>query len=101
MIIGSGLVAKAFMSSFERSNHRWIYAAGVSNSDCLDPYEFARERRRLKEALQAGSEAQFFVYFSTCSVADLQARSTEYVRHKIAMEELVSQHPNQIGRAHV
>ena len=96
MIIGSGLLAKAFAARFDHSNSIWIYAAGVSNSGCIDPYEFARERRRLLEALQAGADANAFVYFSTCSIADPQARNSAYVQHKIAMEGLVCDHPNFI-----
>jgi len=96
MIIGSGLLAKAFTARIDQTNSVWIYAAGVSNSGCIDPYEFARERRRLLNALQAGVNANAFVYFSTCSVADPLARNSEYVQHKIEMEILVREHSNFI-----
>lgn len=96
MIIGSGLLAKAFDGRFDQSRNIWIYAAGVSNSGCVDPYEFARERLRLIKALQAGANANAFVYFSTCSIADPQARSSDYVQHKIKMEMLVREHTNFI-----
>lgn len=94
MIIGSGLVARAFLTNFGHCPKVWIYAAGVSNSSCSDPREFERERRRLSDALCAGNNADAFVYFSTCSVKDPNAGASAYVRHKIAMEKLVSEHVN-------
>jgi nucleoside-diphosphate-sugar epimerase len=96
MIIGSGLLAKAFAARVDQTNSIWIYAAGVSNSGCIDRYEFARESRRLRQALQAGANANAFVYFSTCSIADPLARNSEYVQHKVEMEMLVKNHANFI-----
>jgi nucleoside-diphosphate-sugar epimerase len=93
MIVGSGLLAKAFAPRYRWSTRVCIYAAGVSNSTCVDGREFARERERLTQALAAGAQVDRFVYFSTCSVADPAAAATQYVRHKLAMEELVSRHP--------
>jgi nucleoside-diphosphate-sugar epimerase len=96
MIIGSGLIAKAFAPYFAASPSIWIHAAGVSNSGCSDPREFERDRLRLVDALQAGANADAFVYFSTCSIMDPNASNSAYVRHKIEMERLVSEHPNFI-----
>lgn len=96
MIIGSGLIAKAFVARFDEPSGFWIYAAGVSNSSCVDHYEFERERSRLSNALRAGAHAEAFVYFGTCSVMDPKASSSAYVRHKVEMERLVSAHPNFI-----
>jgi len=92
MIIGSGLLAKAFAAEFAGAPNIWIYAAGVSNSGCSDPREFARERARLLDALSAGEQGDAFVYFSTCSIGDPSAAHSPYVRHKMEMERLVWRH---------
>ncbi|OGS93135.1 MAG: NAD-dependent dehydratase [Gallionellales bacterium RBG_16_56_9] len=96
MLIGSGLLAQAFAPAFSHREDVCIYAAGVSNSSCADAHEFARERQRLAEALQQARHVDAFVYFGTCSVADPEARNTPYVRHKLAMEQLVSAHPRHL-----
>jgi nucleoside-diphosphate-sugar epimerase len=92
MIIGSGLLAKAFAAQFADMPDVWIYAAGVSNSSCSDPREFSRERTRLSDAINAGQRADAFVYFSTCSIGDPAAVNSRYVLHKMEMERLVSWH---------
>lgn len=92
MLIGSGLLAHAFTPAFSQREDVCIYAAGVSNSGCANPHEFAREQERLAEALQQAKHVGAFVYFGTCSVADPEARHTPYVLHKLAMEQLVSAH---------
>jgi nucleoside-diphosphate-sugar epimerase len=94
MIIGSGLLAKAFAAEFADVPDVWIYAAGVSNSSCTDPREFSRERTRLSDAIRAGEGAEAFVYFSTCSIGDPAAVNSRYVIHKMEMERLVSEHAN-------
>ena len=96
MIIGSGMLAKAFSDAFEQRPDICIYAAGVSNSGCVDVREFARERQRLEDALKQAMNAQAFVYFGTCSVDDAASRSTPYVQHKMAMEQLVRGHSHNL-----
>lgn len=96
MIIGSGLLAQAFSPAFSQRGDVCIYAAGVSNSNCTDAHEFARERQRLSEALQQTKQVDAFIYFGTCSVADPEAEDTPYVQHKLAMEQLVSTHPRHL-----
>ncbi|MEO8332991.1 MAG: NAD-dependent epimerase/dehydratase family protein [Gallionella sp.] len=96
MLIGSGLLARAFAPTFSLRGDVCIYAAGVSNSACTDTQEFARERQRLAGALQQAGQADAFVYFGTCSVADPEASDTPYVQHKLAMERLVSSHPRHL-----
>ena len=93
MIIGSGLVARAF------AEHRdalarvraCVYAAGVSNSSCTDVREFERERDRLRTAMADPGSDHLFVYFSTCSITDPAAQASAYVCHKLAMERLVAE----------
>jgi nucleoside-diphosphate-sugar epimerase len=96
MIIGSGLLAKTFAPRFEQTRSVCVYAAGVSNSGCSDALEFERERSRLTEALASSTDVDAFVYFSTCSIGDPAARASHYVRHKLQMEALVSEHPAHI-----
>jgi nucleoside-diphosphate-sugar epimerase len=92
MLLGSGLLAQAFSREFSSREDVCIYAAGVSNSNCTDAQEFARERQRLQEALQRAGRVGTFVYFGTCSVGDPDARDTPYVQHKLAMEQLAATH---------
>jgi nucleoside-diphosphate-sugar epimerase len=96
MIIGSGMLARAFATRFSQRGDVCIHAAGVSNSSCIDPQEFARERKLLSAALEDPENAGVFVYFGTCSVGDPEARDTPYVRHKLAMEQLVAAHPRHL-----
>jgi nucleoside-diphosphate-sugar epimerase len=96
MLIGSGLLAKAFAPTFSGREDVCIYAAGVSNSSCTDAQEFERERKRLADGLQQAGHVDAFVYFGTCSVADPEAQDTPYVQHKLAMEQLVSSHPRYL-----
>ncbi len=96
MIIGSGLLARAFAQQYATTDSVCLYAAGVSNSSCTDAAEFLRERHRLSEALQRYAAVNAFVYFSTCSVADAEAMHTAYVQHKLAMEQLVAAHPHYL-----
>jgi nucleoside-diphosphate-sugar epimerase len=96
MIVGSGLLARGFAAQYQRRSDVCIYAAGVSNSNGTDMYEFSRERARLVLALQAADDIGVFVYFGTCSVADPEVRHTQYVQHKLAMEQLVAEHPHHL-----
>jgi nucleoside-diphosphate-sugar epimerase len=96
MLIGSGLLARAFAPTFSNREDVCIYAAGVSNSSCKDTLEFQRERNRLADALEQAKHVDVFVYFGTCSVADPEAQNTPYVQHKLAMEQLASAHPRHL-----
>lgn len=96
LIIGSGLLACAFSRVSLPCANVCIYAAGVSNSNCADVREFARERQRLEDALRQAMHVDAFVYFSTCSVADHEARNTPYVQHKLAMEQMVHTHSQNL-----
>lgn len=97
MIVGSGLVARAFASlADDAPRDTCIYAAGVSNSACHDRREFERERERLLAAMRAASKNGLFVYFSTCSIDDPDAQQSAYVQHKTSMESLVREHPRHL-----
>lgn len=96
VIIGSGLIARAFAPHAGQLGDVCIYAAGVSNSSCSDAREFAREHQRLGAALRDAAADTLFVYFSTCSVADPDAQASGYVRHKLAMEDVTRQHARHL-----
>ena len=96
MIIGSGLLARAFSLAFLKRDDVCIYAAGVSNSNCTNVNEFARERQRIEAALRKARHVDAFVYFGTCSIADIDLQNTPYIQHKLAMEQIVREHPQNL-----
>ena len=96
MIIGSGLLARAFSRFALDRKDLAIFAAGVSNSGCTDTREFEREKTLLLRSLEGSPDSLQFVYFSTCSVDDPESNNSPYVRHKLAMEELVRSTPGHV-----
>lgn len=88
MLIGNGLVASAF-GDFAAPTDCTIFAAGVSNSRETAREAFLREAERLRSALRETSG--LFVYFGTCSQFDPMQRDAPYVRHKIAMEQMIAE----------
>ena len=91
MIVGSGLIAGAFEREFAGGTGTLVFASGVSNSHEVDPQAFAREERLLRETTARGS--MHVVYFSTCSILDTERQQSPYVRHKVAMEDVVRELP--------
>ena len=94
MIIGSGLLARAFAHLFADSKENCVYAAGVSNSNCSDQREFDRERDRLMIAMEQHRLVDLFLYFGTCSANG--SLDSPYVQHKIKMEKTVAEHPRYL-----
>ena len=106
MIIGYGMVAKAFFR-YRDDDKVLIFASGVSNSSETDVVQFERERSSLTEALERHKD-KLLVYFSTCSIDDRAVLSSPYVQHKIEMERLISENherylicrlPQAVGRS--
>jgi nucleoside-diphosphate-sugar epimerase len=87
MIIGRGLVARAF-APFESDLSVVIFASGVSDSTCVDESAYAREVILLDETICRYPEATL-VYFSTTGVKDPDLQATRYVQHKKFMEERI------------
>lgn len=87
MIVGDGLIARAFRQYYENDHDVILFASGGSNSSEKEGEPFARERNLLEQFLNQG---ELLVYFSTCSVDDPCASDSPYVRHKIAMENLIA-----------
>lgn len=88
MVVGNGLVAKAFNQYLLRDDVL-IYASGVSNSKEADPGAFAQEVQLIEDMLAAHPE-KTFVYFSTTSVGDASLKDKQYVRHKLYIESLIA-----------
>lgn len=88
MVIGSGLIGRAFFRTFLLDRRTVIFASGVSHSKGSNAAEFARERTLLQRSLKANA-GMLFVYFSTCSVYDPTECESPYVKHKLAMEAVV------------
>ncbi len=86
MIIGNGLLAQAFAPDFTDDPNVVVFASGVSNSRETRLDAFARERDLLLTTL---AQQKLTLYFSTCSVHDLELEDSPYVKHKIEMENLV------------
>lgn len=89
MVIGNGLVAKAF-DIYHNDTRFLIFASGVSNSTGTDDKAFEREETLLKKAISESMD-KVFIYFSTCSIYDEFLRQSPYTQHKINMEDLVKQ----------
>lgn len=87
MIVGNGLIAKA-LQNIDSPTVVFI-AAGVSDSHCKDEKEFLRERA-LVEKILAENPNRLIVFFSTYSIYDSSLAETDYVKHKIELENLIS-----------
>jgi nucleoside-diphosphate-sugar epimerase len=88
MVIGNGLIAKAFEPGYSQNNRFLIFASGVSNSGTAQASEFNREASLLEQAIQQHPE-KILVYFGTCSVYDASLQHSPYVQHKLAMETMI------------
>jgi nucleoside-diphosphate-sugar epimerase len=87
VIVGNGLLARAFEPHFGTAPDVIVFASGVSNSMETRSNEFAREHMLLRQSLAVG--ARRLVYFGSCGVTSAEARSTPYMIHKESMEALV------------
>ena len=86
MIIGNGLIARAFEPIYADDTRYILFASGVSNSQETVVDAFERERKLLIESL---AQKKHIIYFGTCSVLDPQLLDSPYVQHKLSMEMLV------------
>lgn len=90
MVVGNGMLAKAF-GAFKDNSEVVIFASGVSNSKEISDDNFKREEDLLDKVINENSKS-LIVYFSTCSIYDDSVNKTEYVLHKIRMEEQLKKH---------
>lgn len=87
MIVGNGLLARAFSGRYADDPRVTIFASGVSDSLEVREQAFARERKLLDSVLVQPTART--VYFSCCSLWDSDAAVTPYMRHKRDMESRV------------
>lgn len=87
MIVGNGLLARAFARRHARDLHTIIFASGVSDSREVREAPYDRERRLLESVLARTPGRT--VYFSCCSLSDDSTTATPYMRHKREMEARV------------
>lgn len=88
MIVGNGLLAKAFSNAYQSVPDILVFASGVSDSTSTDEAQFERERRLIGEKLAAHTGR--FVYFSSCAAGDTSgSNASAYIRHKQQMEAVV------------
>ena len=86
MIVGRGLIASLFLN--DDRDDTIFFASGVSNSLENRPEEFLREENLIRKTLEENKE-KIFVYFSTCSIYDSSKTGSDYVLHKLKMEQLI------------
>ncbi len=84
-VIGSGMLAKAFLAANLDNDNLLFFCSGVSNSGTSSAGEFERERALLLDTLARYSESKI-IYFSSCAAGAIES---PYYRHKKAMEVLV------------
>lgn len=83
MIVGGGDIASVLN---DRSDCMF-FASGVSNSQCVDPAEFEREKNKLHCYMLVNLVTnKSIVYFSTISINLI---NTPYTKHKKEMEEMI------------
>lgn len=86
MIIGKGLIASLFIGNDREDTV--FFASGVSNSLENRAEEFLREENLITKTIRENPE-KIFVYFSTCSIYDSSKTGSDYVLHKLKMEQII------------
>lgn len=86
MILGNGLIASLFRDMDQENII--FFASGVSNSLEDNPQEFLREENLIKKTMEENPD-KLFIYFSTCSIYDSSKTGSDYVLHKLKMEQLI------------
>lgn len=86
MIIGRGLLASLFIESDR--NDTVFFASGVSNSLETRLEEFMREENLIIKTISE-NPGKIFIYFSTCSIYDSSKTGSDYVLHKLKMEQII------------
>lgn len=92
MVVGNGLIASLFKENYR--SDVVFFASGVSNSLEKELKQFEREENLIKDTLKENPE-KIFVYFSTCSIYDSSKNGSDYVLHKLKMEQIVKSDAKQ------
>lgn len=105
MIVGNGLIASAFKKNSHYFKKHIVFASGVSNSGSVKDLEFRREFDLIDDFFD---DEKVFIYFSTCSIYDSTKKDSEYVKHKLSVENYISEKfkkfiiyrlPNVVGKS--
>lgn len=88
MIVGNGLIASLFTECDQENII--FFASGVSNSLETKKEEFLREENLIKKTI-AENPNKVFIYFSTCSIYDSSKAESQYVLHKLKIEQIIIQ----------
>ncbi|MGY0610899.1 NAD-dependent epimerase/dehydratase family protein [Luteimonas sp. A501] len=94
MIVGDGMLARAFSPRYRDDPGVLVFASGVANSAETDERAFERERQLFE--LSASAHAGKLVYFNSVAAALPGRAPTPYMRHKQAMEQRVLEYPGGI-----
>ena len=78
------------LKGYAEDNNVVVFVSGISDPLETDESEFNRERQLLSDTRNAKPDA-LIVYFSTCSISDPHRIETPYVKHKLKMEQLLSE----------
>ena len=88
MIVGNGLIASLFTDCDQENII--FFASGVSNSLETQKEEFLREENLIRKTITENPN-KIFIYFSTCSIYDSSKTESQYVLHKLKMEQIITQ----------
>ena len=88
MIIGNGLIASLFTDCDQENII--FFASGVSNSLETQKEEFLREENLIRKTITENPN-KIFIYFSTCSIYYSSKAESQYVLHKLKMEQIITQ----------
>lgn len=86
MIIGNGLIARAFQASSFDFTRSVVFASGVSNSLTANESDFLREYKTI-ESIESCELT--VIYFSTLSIYDSSRNRSSYVAHKLRTENII------------
>lgn len=92
MIVGRGLIASMFKD--DDRDDVIFFASGVSNSLETNAEEFLREEILIRNTID-DNNGKVFIYFSTCSIYDSSKTGSDYVLHKLKMEQLIKKTADQ------
>ena len=87
MVVGNGLIAKAF-DAYKNNDEVIVFASGVSNSSETIDKEYHREIELL---LSYKEKSQRLIYFSTCSISDQYLQNSAYTNHKSKVEKIIEE----------
>ncbi len=87
MVVGNGLLAKAFLD-YKSDSSVLVFASGVSNSLETDQKEYQREFNLLQQSISSYPKAKL-IYFSTLSILDESINTSMYIQHKIEIENYI------------